>query len=820
MSLQGISFLPGGTPMKTIRFLGFWICLVLGVALGTWSQRTPAPIPVSAPDTAFSADRAMADVAAIAQKPHPTGSAEIVKVRDHLLTRIGELGLEVSVRPDEGFYGNTRNPRSLSVAAVQNIIATLPGRDRTLPAILVMSHYDSVHNSPGAADDATGAAAALEMARALKADGTHVRDVIFLFTDAEEAGLLGAEAFFARDPTLAHVGLVVNMEARGDAGRAAMFQTGPGNGALINVFARNAKGPSANSLASAIYEKMPNDTDFTHAVRKGLPGLNLAFIDDQLGYHTPLARPDHLERGSLQHIGDQALPTVRALADAAQLPAKTENAIYSDVLGLFLVSYPPIVGWGLLGLAGLLILFTAWRTLSLGAASGWEIARGAAGLLLLATTAALVLHLAGRLLMIQDLQRYYALLIRFDHLLWGAGMLAVAAGLGVATAQARGARRIIPCVVALALGGACSLVGGFDPVGLGLGVGACVFATLSLGFKTDALGAWIGGLIVLLILAVTAQVLIPGATVMLTWPLVIAALGSTLVIGVGGAARDKRVALALTCAVGLLAVLSIAQLTAWGSWTFAGIGLTEPAIMALFAMLAAPALSPLAHDFAATRWAWRAAGLLALVGIALIANASRLGAEPGRPAITQALHVADLSAGKAWRIADQDRLDAWTKAVLPADGGGAPKQQAFAPFWREPVWMSETRVVPVAAPQLTVDRTEDRLLVRLIPAPGAELVSLRLRPSAALTAPRLNGRPIALKAEAGKWSNLTYHAPDPNGVTLSFTTPATGKVEVAALEFHEGWPQMAKAPPAKPADLMAFGMSDKTAVLVRGGLSW
>ena len=202
------------------------------------------------------------------------------------------------------------------MAAVQNLVGVLPGRDRYLPAILVMSHYDTVPNSPGAADDTTGVAAALEIARALKADGPHARDVIFLFTDAEEPGLLGADAFFNRDPLARRVGLVVNMEARGDAGRAAMFQTGPGNGALMSVFARAAKGPSANSLASAVYERMPNDTDFTHAARRGLPGLNLAFIDDQLAYHTPLARPDHLERGSLQHVGDQALPTIRALADA------------------------------------------------------------------------------------------------------------------------------------------------------------------------------------------------------------------------------------------------------------------------------------------------------------------------------------------------------------------------------------------------------------------------------------------------------------------------------------------------------------------------
>ena len=106
--------------MKTIRFLGFWICLAIGLALGTWSQRTPAPIPASAPATAFSADRAMADVTTIAQKPHPTGSAEIAKVRDHLRGRISELGLEVSIRSGEGFWTKSDNGRTLIVAAVHD----------------------------------------------------------------------------------------------------------------------------------------------------------------------------------------------------------------------------------------------------------------------------------------------------------------------------------------------------------------------------------------------------------------------------------------------------------------------------------------------------------------------------------------------------------------------------------------------------------------------------------------------------------------------------------------------------------------------------
>ena len=48
--------------------------------------------------------------------------------------------------------------------------------------------------------------------------------------------------------------------------------------------------------------------------------------------------------------------------------------------------------------------------------------------------------------------------------------------------------------------------------------------------------------------------------------------------------NPKAWAMALTAVVGLLAILSTAQLAAWGAWTFAGVGLMEPAVLAVFAM--------------------------------------------------------------------------------------------------------------------------------------------------------------------------------------------------------------------------------------------
>jgi len=807
--------------MKAIRLLGFWICLLLGLALAALAQRAPPPLPATAPPNAFSATRAMADVRTIALRPHPTGSTDIVRVREHLMSRISSLGLELAVRADEGYAPARSQGRFLSAGAVQNVIGVLPGADRSKPAVLVMSHYDSVANSPGAADDAAGVAAALEVARALKAGPRPARDVIFLFTDGEEQGLLGADAFFARDPLRERVGLVINMEARGDSGRAAMFQTGPGNGALMHLFAREARRPAANSLAAAVYEKMPNDTDFTHAVKAGLPGLNFAFIDDQLAYHTPLARADHLDQGSLQHLGDQVLPTVRALATAADLPAKAPNAVYSDLFGLLMVSYPVEVAWGLLALAGALVLYALVRGLMIKGTSVVELLKGLCGFLLVGVSGGLVLHLAGKLLGIVDLQGHYALLGRFNPLLLGGTALLVGTALAVVIGQAKGAARIWPSLLALAAGGLTCLVGGpaLDPIGLGLGVVAAVLVWASLGKPVGVLGAWIGALVGLLAIAIATMVLLPGGSVMTTWPLLVAALAAVLVLAKGGT-RNKRVALALTFFVALAAVAVVAQVGAWGGWTFAGLGVELPAILAAFGLLALPALIPLAHDFSALKLAAIPATLVAGLGAALVAYAVLAGASATRPELTEAAHLSDLSTGRAYRISTLPRLDAWSRGALTAQGG-TPTQQELVPFFKSKAWLADARPVPLDPPQLVLEQAGERLLVRVIPGPGAEYVTVRIRPDGMLAGARLNGRPVPLTTKAGEWTSLTYHAPDPSGVTLSFSRlNGSGRVEAAALEVREGWPRATPSPGAKPEGLMAWGLSDKTLVLTRAAVRW
>ena len=118
-------------------------------------------------------------------------------------------------------------------------MATLPGNDST-GSVVLAAHYDSTFGMPGAADDKASVAAMLETARALVSAGPLRNDVIVIFTDGEEAGLLGASSFVAEHPLADRGGVILNWEATGNAGPSVMFETTSGNAELIKEFAASA----------------------------------------------------------------------------------------------------------------------------------------------------------------------------------------------------------------------------------------------------------------------------------------------------------------------------------------------------------------------------------------------------------------------------------------------------------------------------------------------------------------------------------------------------------------------------------------------------
>jgi hypothetical protein len=305
--------------------------IVLIGALTAWRLRGPEPKPAAAPANQFSAARALqAERDTIGGTiPHPSGSSANRAVRDRIVARMQSYGYDVRT---EKRFACSAHPLC---AEVENIIATRPGDQAGRPVILTV-HYDSVPAGPGASDDGIGVASALEIARIVRNE-RFANPIEFLIDDGEELGLLGAEAFVAGRP---EVGAVVNLEARGTSGPSYLFETGSNNRGYLPQVARALPMPITTSLFASIYDRLPNDTDLTVFKREGLAGVNFAPVGNVNAYHTPNDNIDHVDLRTLQHQGDNALAALRTLGNLELRHRPHGNAVWFDLLGFFVITWP------------------------------------------------------------------------------------------------------------------------------------------------------------------------------------------------------------------------------------------------------------------------------------------------------------------------------------------------------------------------------------------------------------------------------------------------------------------------------------------------
>lgn len=323
------------------------------------SYSTPAPVGADAADVVFSAFRAEAILGDLLQEnqPHVAGSAQNAVVRDRVMAHLRSSGYEPRIQ--SRFHCN---PMFGSCSPVENIIAVKQGL-KGESAVLLTAHYDSGWTGPGAADDGAGTAAVLEIARMAADFPPFDNDVIFLISDSEENGLIGADAFAGHDPSFAKVKAVINLEARGNTGPSVLFETGEGNRRVIRMYARSVNRPVGNSLAYEMYRRMPNDTDYSVYKRKGVMGVNFAFAQGVPAYHSVVDDPAHLDLGSLQHHGDNAWSMLKAFAERdLNTIGSREDGGFIDIFGSKLVHYPlSIVG-------GLTLVLGVWTMLAIGLA--------------------------------------------------------------------------------------------------------------------------------------------------------------------------------------------------------------------------------------------------------------------------------------------------------------------------------------------------------------------------------------------------------------------------------------------------------------------
>jgi hypothetical protein len=782
------------------RAAAFYLALLIGLALAWASALPPSPRPVDAPANVFSAERAMTDVRAIARAPHPIGSAENRRVRDYLLGRLTALGAETQVHRAPVYAGEWG-----AGAWVESVIGVVPGRDRTAPALALMAHYDSVPSSPGAADDAMGVAAILESVRALTRDGPPGRDVIVILTDGEEVGLFGARAFLDQHPWAKRIGLVVNLEARGSAGHAFMFETGRGNGETVDLYRQAVARPEASSLMVWVYERMPNGTDFTVFKDAGVQGINIAPIGRPFDYHSATSTPENLDRRSLQHMGDQTLAFARAAAAAEALPTRAPNAVYADLYGRLLVAYPAWVGWLVLAAAAALLTLAVRRASQDAPLPPASAARGAGLFVAVVAVAAVAIRAAYRLNPVGPDFYQSPLGAQFGLFFAGAALLGGGAALLTLRGAYGGAGRLW-AIAPLVLGALCSVRGGFDPLGAGLGVAGALFVAATFGARpAEPRGAWAGLLAFGLLLAVLLQALAAETAFLAAWP-VLAAAGAAAATRLGGDARPFA-----TAVLALVAVLFLVWLGRMAAFLFDGLGLTSPELLAGFAGLLAFAWAPLVAAWTRSAPApARQAAALALAGAAVLALvAVRQPWSPRTPEPSSVTYVVDLAAGRAWRVSRRPTLDGWTREAV-AGAGGPVERRAFPALSDKPLWSAPARAVPLAAPVFAAAREGDRVRLRLVDTQARDL-RITIESDAPVSVLSVEGRPHAPGDKAGNTAAVRWFAPDPDGIEIVLR--ASGPVRVGWATVRAGWPAGSAPLPPRPADVMPAGSTDTTTLI-------
>ncbi|MSR33921.1 MAG: M28 family peptidase [Phycisphaerales bacterium] len=296
-------------------------------------QPTPPTASNSADSASFCAIRAL-DAArlVLGEDPRPVDSAANIAAVARLKDYFASLGYA----PQEQI-ATVKIPGRGEVT-LRNIFIRKEGR-QPLPAILLMSHHDSVAVSPGGSDNGMGVAVCLDAARMLSLQDPPERPVIILVTDGEEAGLLGAKLFTQNHAWANDIGAVINIDNRGGDGPAQLFETGPHDLALINAIAPRITHPVMSSFFVEIYRRMPNGTDLSAFLARGNTGINIACTDAIERYHTPADTFDAVNLASLQHEGDMA---TQALSGLCAMPANefpTESAVFIDVFGRFVLAW-------------------------------------------------------------------------------------------------------------------------------------------------------------------------------------------------------------------------------------------------------------------------------------------------------------------------------------------------------------------------------------------------------------------------------------------------------------------------------------------------
>ncbi len=727
------------------RAVVVWLtAAVLGfsVWLGFRALVPPNVVPASAPASEFSAERAFSHLRMIAARPHPSGSPENAHVRDYIFEQLGSLKLAPQIQTATGTDLQTIWGPFSWTGTAQNIAVRLEGSQST-GTLLLMAHYDSVTTGPGAGDDGAGTAAMLEILHGLKSTPPLMNDVVAVFTDGEEAGFVGAQAFLDEHPWAKPVRLALALDGSGDCGPAVLTGTPHPNGWVIREVRKAPVQPRGNSLLDVFAppESLTGDTwPYLHV---GISGINLGSLGCGEVYHSMTDSVENIDQRSIQHLGAAALALIRHFGSVDLKARATDDVVYFMFLHSLLY-YP-----------------TSWVK-SLGA------------LALTALLAVLALGLRRKRLTISR-----SLL---SFLFWVvASLVALLSVSGIWWAM-KAAGLVKPVfltyykgpafAVALLLLGSAAILGSYALFRNRLG--------------PDSLSA--GRLLYCAAFLVFTGITASGATFLFFWPLLLGliALGG-LFLAPPGALAARLAALALAVPFSILFAdhlafnLSIAHDL-------------QAVVSTIGAALLLPLLAPELQVLTSrARWTIPLlAGLAGLVAFGYAVHGSRY--NPQHPRADSIAYWLDSDAGKAAWLSFDNAPDAWTSQFLR----GTALRTKFGRLGllaQLPVTKVEAPALKLPTPEVTVlgDSTEGQsrtLSLRIVSRRQARRVWVEVQKAGVVRA-TVNGKSIPVRdadTRSKSWSFL-YTALPSSGIELALTMQQAENPEITVTDQSDRLPE-------------------------------
>lgn len=237
-------------------------------------------------------------LASDAMQGRKTGTEGNRQARAYIIRRLKEIGLE-------GFRPDYSHPFTYRQVQGTNVVAYVKGQSEKY--IVVSAHYDHLGIQDGqifngADDNASGVAAALQLAGLLKQGAPPRYSWLFVFFDAEEAGLLGARAFVEQPPVpLKNIVLNINFDMLSRSKRHELYVCGTAHyPKLRNLVERCVPPPGlrivfGHDVAKLGMQDWTNASDHYAFHRKGIPFLYFG-VEDHPDYHRPTDDYEHIDR--------------------------------------------------------------------------------------------------------------------------------------------------------------------------------------------------------------------------------------------------------------------------------------------------------------------------------------------------------------------------------------------------------------------------------------------------------------------------------------------------------------------------------------------